>query len=176
MNRFIISSRDEMDEDDQGARRGFAPQPQDNKQERGALVCYFMLGAGLLGPWNALIAATDYFKMAFGQDAHIGRFFTICYLPLSAVLIGVLVYYGPSVMNPRGRINFAFVGFTLVMIMLPVLDFTVVDSLPRIAIGLILSSTLLLGVLDGLSQGALYGEASVFPAKFTHAVVGGTAS
>ena len=36
-------------------------------KDRIAVICYFLLGAGLLAPWNAFITATDYFADAFGE-------------------------------------------------------------------------------------------------------------
>eukprot|EP00798_Chlamydomonas_sp_ICE-L_P013704 gene13701-19596_t len=105
-----------------------------------------------------------------------GRLFTICYLPLCALLIGVFVYFGHEVISSKLRINFAFGGFTMIMILMPVLDATILESNKQKALACVLFLMLLLGVLDGISQGALFGEVAKMPPKFTHAVVGGTAS
>ena len=48
-----------------------------------------------------------------------GRLFTICYLPMCAIMLALIVHYGPTVMDARRRVNFAFAGFTLIMLLVP---------------------------------------------------------
>ena len=65
-----------------------------------------------------VFAALPYLLAA--QGAHMGRLFTVCYLPLCAMMIALIVHYGPAVLDARKRVNFAFAGFTLVLLLVPV--------------------------------------------------------
>lgn len=47
---------------------------------------------------------------------------------------------------------------------------------PPLALGLVLASLVVLAILDGCCQPAVFGDAATLPPQYTHAVVGGTAS
>eukprot|EP00798_Chlamydomonas_sp_ICE-L_P013701 gene13700-19593_t len=71
MYSYIIASRDEMEEDPAGLMVAESRGPKEDHKKSGvALFCYFMLGAGVLGPWNAFITAVDYFAHVFGEAGH----------------------------------------------------------------------------------------------------------
>eukprot|EP00879_Flechtneria_rotunda_P020907 GHRR01022014.1.p1 GENE.GHRR01022014.1~~GHRR01022014.1.p1 ORF type:complete len:361 (+),score=107.86 GHRR01022014.1:100-1182(+) len=153
-----------------------AVQAQKEQHTKAAYCCYFLLGSGILAPWNAFITAADYFEAVF-PGRHMDRLFTIAYLPVCLFLLGVLINYNTIPVRPR--ILSSFAGFTAIMAVVPGIDWVLVgDSSTgsNTALLLMLLAVVLVGVLDGMSQGAIFGDASVLPPHYTHAVVGGTAS
>ncbi|KAI8465416.1 MAG: hypothetical protein J3K34DRAFT_473490 [Monoraphidium minutum] len=148
------------------------------KGARAAYACYFLLGAGVLAPWNALLMAADYWAAVF-PGRHVDRTFTICYLPACLLLIGAFIRW-PRLLGHRARILAGFGGFFALMLAVPMIDLIFVrdDGAPGppAAYRLVLLTVLLVGVLDGTCQGAIFGDAAALPAAYTHAIVGGTAS
>eukprot|EP00201_Polytomella_parva_P014836 CAMPEP_0175056326 /NCGR_PEP_ID=MMETSP0052_2-20121109/10604_1 /TAXON_ID=51329 ORGANISM="Polytomella parva, Strain SAG 63-3" /NCGR_SAMPLE_ID=MMETSP0052_2 /ASSEMBLY_ACC=CAM_ASM_000194 /LENGTH=1064 /DNA_ID=CAMNT_0016321331 /DNA_START=42 /DNA_END=3236 /DNA_ORIENTATION=- len=56
-------------------------QKKELRQARAALACCFLLGAGLLAGWNALITAADYFSVVL-PGSSVELLLTVCYLPV----------------------------------------------------------------------------------------------
>lgn len=142
-----------------------------------AYACYFFLGAGVLAPWNALIMAADYWASVY-PGRHVDRTFTVCYLPTCLLFIGLFIRF-PRLIGQRLRILAGFAGFFILMLAVPMLDIVMVGTEaegPPEAYALLLVIVLLVGVLDGFCQGAIFGDAAALPSQYTHAVVGGTAS
>ncbi|KAF6258945.1 nucleoside transporter-domain-containing protein [Scenedesmus sp. NREL 46B-D3] len=141
-----------------------------------AYACYFLLGSGILAPWNAFITAADYFEAVF-PGRHMDRLFTVAYLPVCLLMLGLLIKFNS--LPGRPRILFSFAGFVLIMLAVPLIDLSFVGqegSGPDSALTVVLLAVVLVGVLDGLSQGAIFADAAALPPQYTHAVVGGTAS
>eukprot|EP00879_Flechtneria_rotunda_P030561 GHRR01033209.1.p1 GENE.GHRR01033209.1~~GHRR01033209.1.p1 ORF type:complete len:168 (+),score=44.25 GHRR01033209.1:100-603(+) len=145
-----------------------AVQAQKEQHTKAAYCCYFLLGSGILAPWNAFITAADYFEAVF-PGRHMDRLFTIAYLPVCLFLLGVLINYNTIPVRPR--ILSSFAGFTAIMAVVPGIDWVLVgDSSTgsNTALLLMLLAVVLVGVLDGMSQGAIFGDASVLPPHYTH--------
>lgn len=141
-----------------------------------AYACYLLLGSGILAPWNAFITAADYFEAVF-PGRHMDRLFTVAYLPVCLLMLGLLIKFNS--MPGRPRILFSFAGFVLIMLAIPLIDLLLVGregTGPDSALAVVLLAVVLVGVLDGLAQGAIFADAAALPPQYTHAVVGGTAS
>eukprot|EP00775_Hariotina_reticulata_P011647 gene11647-11792_t len=141
-----------------------------------AYACYFALGSGILAPWNAFITAADYFEAVF-PGRHMDRLFTIAYLPVCLLLLAVMIKYNN--LPVRCRILTSFASFTLIMAIIPLVDTALVGpdaEGSNAALAVVLLAVVIVGLLDGASQGAIFGDASDLPPQYTHAVVGGTAS
>ncbi|WIA30418.1 hypothetical protein OEZ86_000502 [Tetradesmus obliquus] len=141
-----------------------------------AYACFFLLGSGILAPWNAFITAADYFEAVF-PGRHMDRLFTVAYLPVCLLMLGLLIKFNS--MPGRPRILFSFAGFVLIMLAIPLIDLVLVGregTGPNSALAVVLLAVVLVGVLDGLAQGAIFADAAALPPQYTHAVVGGTAS
>ncbi|KAG1666696.1 hypothetical protein FOA52_013608 [Chlamydomonas sp. UWO 241] len=141
-----------------------------------ASLCYFLLGAGLLSTWNAFISAVDYFAAIYGS--HMDRLFTVCYLPMCLLLLLIMLHLGPAVCNPHARITVGFIGFIGVCCAVPLIDWQLVSADGRAspaALAVVLGAVLATGVFDGVSQGAVFVDASAAGPQYTQAAIGGTA-
>lgn len=106
------------------------------------------------------------------------RLFTICYLPTCLLVLG-LVMNKTDHASKKLRIISAFVSFFVIMLVIPLVDVIFVrgrSEAPLGALVLVLVCCTLVGIFDGLSQGAIYSEAAHLPPKYTHAIIRGTAS
>ncbi|KAG2494103.1 hypothetical protein HYH03_007742 [Edaphochlamys debaryana] len=162
-----------------------------------ARAVYFLLGAGLLAAWNALITATDYFSAVY-PGWHTDRLFTVAYLPVCMVALAWSIRY-PDAVSLAWRIRGGYAGFTVCMAAVPLLDALLVSTsdigtdpqpggagagppsappsaAPASALAAVVACVALVGLCDGFCQGALFGEAAQLPPAYTHAVVSGTAS
>ncbi|KAJ9510448.1 hypothetical protein QJQ45_015893, partial [Haematococcus lacustris] len=92
----------------------------DAGQLRIAWGCYFLLGIGILAPWNAYISATDFFEVLF-PGRHTDRLFTVTYLPSCLLLLLVTLRWRSArwLPGPPARIKLAFLLFTLLMLAVP---------------------------------------------------------
>ncbi|GBF98604.1 hypothetical protein Rsub_10793 [Raphidocelis subcapitata] len=84
---------------------------------RAAYACYFLLGAGVLAPWNALLMAADYWAAVF-PGRHVDRTFTVCYLPVCLLLIGAFIRF-PRAAGEGARVLAGFAGFFVAMLAVP---------------------------------------------------------
>lgn len=122
----------------------------------------FILGGGLLFPWNAYISAVDYFGELY-PDEHVDRAFGVLYfLPNLAALCGVL-RWGNTV-EARHRIRFGYLAF-LFCLVVPAASTSLIATYVAVA---------LTGVADAICQGSLFGTIAPMPEKFTQALMGGT--
>lgn len=110
-------------------------------QKRVAWCSYFLLGTGLLAPWNALITATDFFSAAFPGE-HMDRLFTVLYLPMCLLMLGVLLR-SPGRAVARTTVSFA--AFVVIMVVVPVVNATFKEVGNELALSLTLCSCLLIG-------------------------------
>ncbi|XP_010501287.1 PREDICTED: equilibrative nucleotide transporter 8-like [Camelina sativa] len=78
---------------------------------RVAYVIHFLLGAGSLIPWNALITAVDYFGYLY-PDKHVEKTFTVAYMSCS-VLVLVLMMTWNTRLSFRVRMNLGFFMFII---------------------------------------------------------------
>jgi equilibrative nucleoside transporter 1/2/3 len=136
-----------------------------------ALASYFLLGAGLLAPWNALLTATDYYGLVF-PGAHVERTLTLCYLPTCLFFLVATACWPHVFPSVGARVWSSYASFAVLMAAL-----AAAEAFAKPAVGRIAAVTALVGVADGLGQGAVFGGlAASMPASFLHAAVGGTSA
>jgi len=130
------------------------------------------MGAGLLAPWNALLTAADYYAAVFPPGSHVERTLTLCYLPTCLALLALTAYWPSRFPSPYARVWAAYAAFALLMAGLAVADAFSPPAVLRVA-----GVAALVGVFDGLCQGAVFGGAAAdMPASYLHATVGGTSA
>ncbi|XP_014509661.1 equilibrative nucleotide transporter 8 [Vigna radiata var. radiata] len=147
---------------------------------RVAYIIHFLLGAGNLLPWNALITAVDYFAYLY-PTKHIERVFSVAYMISSVmVLLGMISWGGWSKTTLRLRMNLGFSMFVMSLMVAPVIDWTSsstkLDERPSGAYGLTVAAVVICGLADGLVGGSLIGSAGKLPKQYMQAVFAGTAS
>eukprot|EP00803_Ostreobium_quekettii_P008143 evm.model.scf_818.8 EVM.evm.TU.scf_818.8 scf_818:48538-54200(+) len=140
-----------------------------------AYISFVLLGAGVLAPWNAFITAVDYFAEVY-PGGHMDRKITVCYMPAMLITMLVVIRFH-TMLSSRLRMIVGFAGFTVLLMAVPVVDalFVKESSAPPIAQALTLAAVCGTGILDGLAQGAVLGDAAYLPAKYQQAFASGTA-
>lgn len=93
-------------------------------------VCYYVLGTGLLMPWNAFITASDYYSKEF-PGRHVDRLITISYLPVNLLVLGLLLSCKPrsQITRSNARILGGFCVYSFTMLLIPVMDMLGILSL-----------------------------------------------
>ncbi len=105
------------------------------------------------------------------QGSHMDRLFTISYLPVCLLILSLMIWLGPGLIPLQSRITFGFVGFVLVTLLVPLVDILLVSGhaqAPWSALCTILTAVVLIGVLDGICQGAVFVDASQSGMQCTH--------
>ncbi|CAH9089502.1 unnamed protein product [Cuscuta epithymum] len=149
-----------------------------------AYTIHFLLGAGSLLAWNALITAVDYFEYCY-PGLHVEKVFSVAYMSSSlATMVMVLVGFGRHNTNTRSwfrlRMNLGFSMFVLSLMLTPTMDWwlkkkelTNKCAAPYSAVVL---SVVICGIGDGLVGGTLFGSAGKLPKQYMQAIFAGTAS
>eukprot|EP00890_Picochlorum_soloecismus_P002005 jgi/Picsp_1/2805/NSC_01031-R1_equilibrative nucleoside transporter len=133
-------------------------------------VLYFILGVGILMPWNAFITAADYYQSVF-PGKHVDRLITVCYLPLNLMVLALLIPLHNSGHSVK-RVLFGFIVFALSMLIVPLMDMSAHPSLMTMLI-----LVAICGAADGSAQGALFGQAACSSRQSnTQALVTGTST
>ncbi|KAL2338387.1 hypothetical protein Fmac_012833 [Flemingia macrophylla] len=148
--------------------------------DRVAYIIHFLLGAGNLLPWNALITAVDYFAYLY-PTKHIEKVFSVAYMISSVmVLLGMISWGGWSKTTLRLRMNLGFSMFVMSLMVAPVIDWTSsstkLNERPSGAYGMTVAAVVICGLADGLVGGSLIGSAGKLPKQYMQAVFAGTAS
>lgn len=142
---------------------------------RVAYVIHFLLGAGNLIPWNALITAVDYFGYLY-PDKHVEKTFTVAYMSCS-VLVLVLTMTWYTRLSYRVRMNLGFAMFIISMMVSPIIDWVWKgEKSENFSYLLMVGSVVLSGLADGLVGGSLIGLAGKLPRQYMQAIFAGTAS
>lgn len=142
---------------------------------RVAYVIHFLLGAGSLIPWNALITAVDYFGYLY-PDKHVEKTFTVAYMSCS-VLVLVLMMTWNTRLSYRVRMNLGFSMFIISMMISPTIDWVWKgEKGENVSYLLMVGSVVLCGLADGLVGGSLIGLAGKLPREYMQAIFAGTAS
>ncbi|KAL0703148.1 hypothetical protein Bca4012_069573 [Brassica carinata] len=142
---------------------------------RAAYVIHFLLGAGSLIPWNALITAVDYFGYLHA-DKHVENTFTVAYMSCS-VLVLVLMMTWNTRLSYRLRMNLGFSMFIISMMVSPIIDWVWKgENNENVSYLLMVGSVVLCGLADGLVGGSLIGSAGKLPRQYMQAIFAGTAS
>eukprot|EP00891_Asterochloris_glomerata_P003381 jgi/Astpho2/3381/Aster-x1144 len=115
--------------------------------------------------------AADYLEAAH-PGAHADRLCTVCYLPTTLVVLALMIRLHDRT-DRQLRIQAGLAGYIAALVAVPVLDAMSGGSAP---LGAVLALLVMVGVCDGLAQGAIFADASLMPPWATQAVVAGTAS
>ena len=147
---------------------------------RVAYIIHFLLGAGNLLPWNALITAVDYFAYLY-PSKHIEKVFSVAYMVSSVLVLLLMMSWGGwSRTTLRLRMNLGFSMFVMSLMVPPVIDWasssTKLKERPSGAYGLTVAVVVICGLADGLVGGSLIGSAGTLPKQYMQAVFAGTAS
>jgi len=153
------------------SRDGNDQQPRDTYKI--AYIIHFLLGAGNLLPWNALITAVDYFAYLY-PTKHVEKVFSVAYMASSVLMLVVML-------NFRFRMNLGFSLFVFSLMVAPVIDWSCRHKStgggpPTGAYGVTVASVIVCGLADGLVGGSLIGSAGKLPKEYMQAVFAGTAS
>ncbi|RVX11130.1 hypothetical protein VitviT2T_016680 [Vitis vinifera] len=146
-----------------------------------AYAIHFLLGAGNLLPWNALITAVDYFGY-FYPAKHVEKVFSIAYMSSSVLVLVLMLSWGcwSRKLSFRLRMNMGFFMLVLSLMVAPMLDWSWCRSLSMRkssgAYALTVASVVICGLADGLVGGSLIGSAGKLPKQYMQAVFAGTAS
>lgn len=146
-----------------------------------AYLIHFLLGAGNLLPWNALITAVDYFSY-FYPAKHVEKVFSIAYMNSSVLFLVLLLSRGcwSRKLSFRLRMNLGFSMLVLSLMVAPILDWSWCKSVSMRksngAYALTVASVVICGLADGLVSGSLIGSAGKLPKQYMQAVFAGTAS
>ncbi|XP_051152527.1 equilibrative nucleotide transporter 8 [Andrographis paniculata] len=150
---------------------------------RAAYMLHFVLGSGMLLPWNALITAVDYFGYLY-PDRHVEKVFSVAYMASSLVVLGLMLSLGwcRRVSSLRTRLNVGFCMFVAALMATPSMQWVWHDDddggkmSSGEAYRVVVGSVLVCGLADGLIGGSLIGSAGMLPKKYMQAVFAGTAS
>ncbi|XP_059638041.1 equilibrative nucleotide transporter 8 [Cornus florida] len=146
-----------------------------------AYIIHFLLGAGNLLPWNALITAVDYFGYLY-PTRHVEKVFSVAYMSSSMLVLIMMVSWGSwnKMLSFRLRMNLGFSMFVLCLLVTPVMDWawccTESKGKSSGAYGVTVASVVACGLADGLIGGSLIGSAGKLPKQYMQAVFAGTAS
>eukprot|EP01062_Namystynia_karyoxenos_P031116 TRINITY_DN230_c0_g1_i2.p1 TRINITY_DN230_c0_g1~~TRINITY_DN230_c0_g1_i2.p1 ORF type:complete len:686 (+),score=121.66 TRINITY_DN230_c0_g1_i2:84-2060(+) len=146
-------------------------------------VILWLLGAGVLFPWNAFISAPDYFTSYYEYVAesaelngsqqslwdNIITWFTVAYS--TANLLGqiMIVWRGTGVLSISARMLSSLYMLFGSMIVVPVLSYCSVAPDTAFAVLVLLSA--FVGICSALLASSTFGIGALFPAQFTQAVM-----
>ena len=161
------------------------PRPPPPLSDALSYATFYIAGLAVLAPWNALITCSDVWE-AYFPGKNVPRLLTACYLPVTLLFMGLLLLLSHERTFPRARAVGGLAVFAVLVAAVPAWDAVAAsrgggDAVGAPARGTIPASALLaiavlIGVVDGLAQPAVYGEAALLPSKFTQAVCAGTAA
>ncbi|KAJ4950534.1 hypothetical protein NE237_027366 [Protea cynaroides] len=159
--------------------------PGDQTEARDAYnmgyMIHFVLGAGNLLPWNALITAVDYFGYLY-PDEHVNKVFSVAYMGSSLPVLVLLLSWGSwsKKLSFRLRMNLGLSMFVFSLMMAPLIDWTNHSSKPQRrpqgAYTVTVAAVAVCGLADGLIGGSLIGSAGKLPRRYMQAVFAGSAS
>ncbi|KAL6006278.1 hypothetical protein ACLOJK_040324 [Asimina triloba] len=126
-----------------------------------AYMIHFLLGAGNLLPWNALITAVDYFGYLYPNE-HIDKVFSVAFMGSSLPVVVILVSWTNWGRRPSVgmRMNLGFLMFVASLLTVPVMDWAYVHGARRSskAYCVTVAAVAVCGLADGLVGGSLIGS------------------
>ncbi|GJW52780.1 equilibrative nucleotide transporter 8 [Tanacetum coccineum] len=145
-----------------------------------AYMIHFLLGAGNLLPWNALITAIDYFGYLY-PDKHVEKVFSVAYMSSSLLVLIVMIRWNnfSELVTFQVRMNIGFAMFVVSLMVTPTIDWAwqgVSKEQSDAAFCAVVASVWICGLADGLIGGSLIGSAGKLPKEYMQAVFAGTAS
>lgn len=148
--------------------------PKDNYNI--AYIVFFILGAGILLPWNSFINAVDYFDVLY-PNTHTDRVFALAYMIPCLIVLLLLTFYGQQY-SSRSRINSGFLTYLAVFLFVPLMDAVWIrgNKGTKATHYLTVASALVLGIADALVQASLVGLAGELPERYMQSLIAGTAA
>ncbi|KAI7755703.1 hypothetical protein M8C21_028305 [Ambrosia artemisiifolia] len=143
-----------------------------------AYIIHFLLGAGNLLPWNALITAIDYFGHLY-PDKHVEKVFSVAYMSSSLLTLIVMIVWSKlsSLVSFKVRMNIGFTMFVVSLMVTPTIDWACWHKMSTPAsFYAVVASVVICGLADGLIGGSLVGSAGKLPKEYMQAIFAGTAS
>ncbi|XP_076910081.1 equilibrative nucleotide transporter 8-like [Bidens hawaiensis] len=142
-----------------------------------AYVMHFLLGAGNLLPWNALITAIDYFGDVY-PDKHVEKVFSVAYMSSTLLILILMIKWSSlsRLVSFQVRMNIGFTMFVVSLMVSPTLDWVSWNEKSTSAFYVVVASVVICGLADGLIGGSLVGSAGKLPKEYMQAVFAGTAS
>ncbi|KAJ0515367.1 putative equilibrative nucleoside transporter, MFS transporter superfamily [Helianthus annuus] len=142
-----------------------------------AYIIHFLLGAGNLLPWNALITAIDYFGYLY-PDKHVEKVFSVAYMGSSLLTLICMIKWSSfsRLVGFQVRMNVGFTMFVASLMVSPTLDWVSWHEKSMSAFYVVVASVVVCGLADGLVGGSLIGSAGKLPKEYMQAVFAGTAS
>lgn len=144
---------------------------------------HFLLGAGNLLPWNALITAVDYFGYLY-PTKHVETVFSVAYMSSSVLVLILMItcngFFGK--LRIKFLLNLGFSMFFLSLMVTPTMDWAWCSSScgangrSNATYMVIVMSVVICGIADGLVGGSLMGSAGKLQKQYMQAVFAGTAS
>ncbi|KAF8057260.1 DPB2 [Scenedesmus sp. PABB004] len=138
----------------------------------------FALGVSLFTPFSSFTLTIDFYNTAFpGQQ--VAPKVTVCHLA-AFVAMQLVCHLGDArlPLSRAARIELRHVGVACLMVFVIIWDRVLVgetDAPPPAALGVLLAVVTLTGLLDGISLGAVFGEAALLGPSCAHGLVAGTA-
>lgn len=150
-------------------------QPKTRDTYKVAYIIHFLLGAGNVLPWNALITAVDYFDYLY-PSKHVEKAFSIAYMSSSLLVLLLMMSLTRKEIGFRARLNMGFSMFAMCLMVNPIMDWTRwKKDTPTDRYAATIVSVVLCGLADGLVGGSLIGSAGKLPNQYMQAVFAGTA-
>ncbi|GMH42104.1 hypothetical protein BSKO_10023 [Bryopsis sp. KO-2023] len=150
----------------------------DPPQDKGQVAYWsvFLLGAGVLAPWNSFITAVDYFEAVY-PGSHMDRKFSVLYMPAMLVTLSIMVVWN-KLFSLTARVRVGLSAFTVILILVPIIDAIFVHGVKASPAAQIitLAGLFLVGVFDGVCQGAVIAESAYLPGLYQQAYTSGTAA
>ncbi|XP_060171122.1 equilibrative nucleotide transporter 8 [Lycium barbarum] len=147
-----------------------------------AYIIHFLLGAGNLLPWNALITAVDYFGYLY-PTKHVEKVFSVAYMTSSLLILVLMLSWSKwsQTTSLRLRLNLGFSMFVLSLMLTPIVGWANWDQngtkvKSNAAYYVVVASVVICGLADGLIGGSLIGSAGKLPKQYMQAIFAGTAS
>ncbi|KAK1437484.1 hypothetical protein QVD17_03275 [Tagetes erecta] len=141
-----------------------------------AYIIHFLLGAGNLLPWNALITSIDYFGYLY-PDKHVEKVFSVAYMASSLLVLVMMISWSnlTTKLSFRLRMNIGFTIFVVCLMVTPTIDWTKAHHSNNMFY-VVVATVATCGLADGLIAGSLIGSAGKLPKHYMQAVFAGTAS
>ena len=150
-------------------------------------IILWVLGAGVLFPWNAFISAPDYFTKfpefidpgceLTGSEKRIWdnivTYFTVSYSAMNVIGQAIVVSFGGKV-TISNRVIYSILTMFLTMIGVPAISYTRISRWGAFAF--LVASAGACGLSSAFFQATSFGLGALFPSSFTQAVMIGNGS
>ncbi|XP_071722024.1 equilibrative nucleotide transporter 3-like [Rutidosis leptorrhynchoides] len=139
-----------------------------------AMVVCWLLGNGVLFPWNSMLTIIDYYIYLFPKY-HTSRVITLFYQPFAIGTLAILTYHEAKI-NTRIRILFGFSMYFMSILLLLILDLA---TSGKGGIGVYVGICIVSGAFgfaDANAEGGLVGDLSCMESEFIQSFFAGLAA